>query len=99
MTDKTYVDVQAERALLKAVDADPRVVAALEAKNAFIDSEAGKHLDAAVHREETWSLVDEDLKDILEAHMLNYARTRRVVKAELLTQIREQKTLIDTSRD
>lgn len=83
MIDQTYNRAQAERALLKAVDADPRVVAALEAKNAFIDSDAGHHLDAAVHAKEAWGLVDEDLKDILEAHMVNYMRTRRAVKAEL----------------
>lgn len=93
MTDETYSRVRAERALIKAVDADPRVVAALEAKNAFLDSEAGRHLDAAVHARETWGLVDEDLKDILEAHMINYMRTRRAVRAELLEQIRTQETL------
>jgi hypothetical protein len=83
MSDETYSRVQAERELLSLVDADPRVVAALTAKNAFIDSDAGKHLDDAVHARETWTLVDEDLKDLLEAHMYNYARTRRLVKAEL----------------
>lgn len=83
MSDETYSRVQAERELLSRVDADPRVINALAAKNAFIDSDAGKHLDAAVHARETWGLVDEDLKDILEAHMINYARTRRLVKAEL----------------
>lgn len=93
MTDNTYNRAQMERALLKAVEADPRVVAALEAKNAFLDSEAGKHLDAAVHAKESWTLVDEDLKDILEAHMINYMRTRRLVKAELLAAIEEQRTL------
>lgn len=83
MSDETYSRVQAERALLRAVDADPRVVAALAAKNAFYDSDAGKHLDAAAHSKETWSLVDEDIKDTMEAHMVNYIRTRRAVKAEL----------------
>ena len=83
MTDETYNRAKAERALLKAVDADPRVVAALEAKNAFLDSDAGHHLDAAVHAQETWGLVDEDIKDTMEAHMVNYIRTRRAVKAEL----------------
>lgn len=90
--DNTYNRTQAERALLRAVDADPRVVAALEAKNAFIDSDAGRHLDAAVHARESWALVDEDLKDVLEAHMLNYARTRRLVKAELRPQFHPEVT-------
>ncbi len=99
MTDKTYSRIQAERALLAAVNADPRVVAALEAKNTFLDSDAGKHLDAAIHGREAWSLVDEDLKDVLEAHLLNHVRTFREVKAELLTQIRSQQTLTDPSRD
>lgn len=83
MSDETYNRAQAERALLKAVDEDPRVVAALEAKNAFIDSDAGHHLDAAVHAREPWSTLDEDIKDALEAFTFNYYRTRRAVKAEL----------------
>lgn len=86
MPDETYGDIQAERKLLGAVDADPRVVAALEAKNAFYDSDAGHHLDAASHGRETWTLVDEDIKDALEAFTYNYFRTRRMVKAELKTQ-------------
>lgn len=81
--DDTYNRAQTERALLKAVDADPRVIAALEAKNAFIDSDAGHHLDEAVHGRETWSSLDEDIKDTLEAYTFNYYRTRRMVKAEL----------------
>lgn len=88
MTDKTFQSIAFERRLLKLVDADPRVVAALEAKNAFLDSEAGHHLDAAVHAQETWALVDEDLKDLLEAHTINYMRTRMTVKAELREKLR-----------
>lgn len=83
MSDGSYNSIQAERELLKAVDSDPRVVAALEAKNAFYDSDAGKHLDAAVHGMETWSTLDEDIRDTLEAHTANYIRTRGIVKAEL----------------
>lgn len=83
MSDDTYDRVQAERALLKAVDADPRVIAALEAKNAFYDSNAGHHLDAAIHSRESWSLLDEDIRDTLEAYVSNYFRTRREVKREL----------------
>lgn len=83
MPDETYNRTQAERALLKAVDTDPRVVAALEAKNSFYDSDAGRHLEAAAASRETWSLLDEDLKDTVEAFNLNYFRTRREVKREL----------------
>lgn len=86
MSDETYNRAQAERALLRAVDADPRVVAALEAKNAFYDSDAGKHLDAAVHGRETWSTLDEDIKDAVEAFTFNYYRTRKLVKDELRSQ-------------
>ena len=95
MSDETYDRVQAERALLKAVDADPRVIAALEAKNAFFDSDAGKHLDAALHGRESWSLLDEDIHDAVEAFTFNYYRTRRDVKEELLEQIRAQKTVTE----
>lgn len=83
MSDETYSRIQVERELLSRVDADPRVVAALTAKNAFLDSDAGKHLDAAIHAREAWSTLDEDIKDTLEAFTYNYARTRRLVKAEL----------------
>lgn len=83
MTDETYNAIKAERALLNAVDADPRVIAALEAKNAFFDSDAAKHLDAAVHAREAWSTLDEDIKDALEAFTYNYYRTRMLVKDEL----------------
>lgn len=93
MSDETYSRTQAERALLKAVDADPRVIAALEAKNAFFDSDAGKHLDAALRGREAWSLLDEDIHDAVEAFTINYYLTRRNVKEELKAQILAQKTL------
>jgi hypothetical protein len=83
MSDETYNRVQAERELLSRVDADPRVIAALAAKNAFYDSDAGHHLDEAVHGRTSWSLLDEDIKDAVEAFTFNYYRTRRQVKAEL----------------
>lgn len=90
MTDQTYSRIKAERILLKAVDADPRVVAALEAKNAFFDSDAGYRINEAIRGRETWAALDEDIKDAFEAFIDNYVRTRRLVKAELLTQIRAQ---------
>jgi hypothetical protein len=93
MSDETYSQVQMMRVLTRAVSEDPRVIAALQAKDAFYVSDAGKHLSAAVHGKETWSLVDEDIKDALEAFTYNYYRTRMMVKAELLAQFREQEGL------
>jgi hypothetical protein len=89
MSDQTYSRVQAERELLSRVDADPRVIAALAAKNAFLDSDAGHHLDEAVHGRETWSALDEDIKDTLEAFTFNYYRTRRQVRAELKAEMED----------
>ena len=90
MTDWNHASVVAERALLRAVDADPRVLAALDAKNAFLDSDAAKHLDAALHDQEPWTLVDEDLRDVLEAHVLNYVATRLTVRNELREKLAEK---------
>jgi hypothetical protein len=86
MSDETYKRAKAEIALIKAVNADPRVIAAREAYDTFLKSEAGQHLDAAVHKKETWALVDEDLKDTLEAFGFNWARTRTAVRAKLKPQ-------------
>lgn len=83
---ETLDSPQVERELMDAVDADPRVVAALRGKNTFIDSSAGHHLNEAIHGREAWSAAHEDIKDTLESFVTTYICIRRAVTAELRPQ-------------
>lgn len=93
--DSTYNRTRVERALLKAVSADHRVVAARQALDAFNASPAGRTLDAAAASSTAWANADTELKDLYGAFTYNWARTRKTVRAELVEQVHTQKILLE----
>lgn len=72
--------------LLQLVDADPRVVAARAALDAFNASEAGRAVDDA-YRGENWrekaAALDDESAERYSAHSFNYHDTRARVRREL----------------
>lgn len=85
MSDESYKHARAELALIKAVSADSRVIAADSARQAFYASEWGQII-LGLRGREAWAAADEELKDVYEAFGYNWAMTRKAVRAELRPQ-------------
>lgn len=84
----------------KQVHADPRVIAARLAFDAFKGSEAGQALDEAYTGKE-WrtkaAALDEEIKNRYEAHAENYYHTRRLVADELIAAIEATEQCVVTN--